>query len=151
MHFPTATVAGGTYFFTVDLDDRRSGLLIEHAYDLRTSVRLIRALHPFDVHAWVMLPDHLHAVWTLPDDDRDAAMRWSLIKTRFAEHVDTVGGAIWQRRYRERRIHDDAALRRHVHDVHANPVKHGYVARAIDWPYSSIHRHIREGALDVET
>lgn len=159
MLFRTSTLAGGTYFFTVDLEDRRSGMLVEHAYNLRSTVRLVRDRHPFDILAWVMLPDHLHAVWTLPEEDADAAMRWALIKARFASFIvpeesasrsrPPSGGAdVWQRRYREHLIRDDTDLQRHLDYVHFNPVKHGYVALPSDWPYSSIHRYIRSGALD---
>lgn len=145
MFLRSPTLAGGTYFFTVDLEDRRSGMLVEHAYRLRATVRRVRDLHPFALHAWVMLPDHLHAVWTLPEADTDAAMRWSLIKRHFGEGIDTLGDTFWQRRYRDRLIASEADLQRHVDYVHANPVRHGYVRLPTDWPYSSIHRQNRPG------
>ncbi len=77
-------VAGGTYFFSVDLGNCRSALLVERAYELGGAIRAVRDSHPFDVVAWAMLPDHLHAVWTLPDGDDDMSLRWALIKARFA-------------------------------------------------------------------
>lgn len=106
----------------------------------------------------VVLPDHLHAIWRLPENDTDYPTRWSLIKAGFSRRLaksESIGASrlrkrergIWQRRYWEHQIRDDDDLDRHVAYVHFNPVKHGYVERAIDWPYSSIHRYVGEGAV----
>src|SRR5206468_752541 len=99
-------VSGGTYFFTVDLDNCRSGLLVERAYDLGAAIRHVRDTHPFDVIAWVLLPDHLHALWTLPEDDAAVGLRWSLVKARFAGPASDP----WQRGYRERRVRGEPAV-----------------------------------------
>ncbi|MBR0870105.1 transposase [Bradyrhizobium tropiciagri] len=150
-------VAGGCYFFTVNLADRRQELLTENVEALRTSFRETQQRHPFSIDAIVVLPDHLHAVWTLPEGDTDFSMRWRLIKTSFSRRL-TAGEAvsdsraakgergIWQRRYWEHTIRDEGDFARHIDYVHINPVKHGLVTRVSDWPYSSFHRMVRDGA-----
>ena len=153
-----ARVAGGTYFFTVAIADRSSGLLVDHVDALREAIRITRVAHPFEIVAMVVLPDHLHALWTLPDGDADYSTRWSLIKARFSRSI-ALGEplsesrnrrrerGIWQRRFHEHTIRDEDDLRRHVDYIHWNPVKHGHVERAMDWPHSSFHRYVREGDL----
>ena len=158
MRYRRANVAGGIYFFTVNLADRQSTLLVDHVDHLRAAVRLVKIRHPFDILAWVTLPDHLHSIWRLPPDDADFPQRWALIKAQFSRSIpkgETIGPSrhrkgergIWQRRYWEHLIRDDDDLQRHVDYVHINPVKHGHVTRASDWPYSSIHRYIGRGEL----
>lgn len=121
-------------------------------------MRLIRQRHPFEIVAMVVLPDHLHAVWCLPEGDADYPKRWSLIKAGFSRGLPRTESirasrlgkrerGIWQRRYWEHQIRDDGDLARHVDYVHFNPVRHGYVKQAAEWPYSSIHRFIREGRV----
>ena len=161
MRYRRAKVAGGTYFFTVNLADRASSLLVERIEDLRASVRVVKQRHPFEIIAWGVLPDHLHAVWTLPVADADFSTRWALIKIGFSrriEHDENVRPSrlakgergIWQRRFWEHQIRDDDDLRRHIDYVHFNPVKHGYVTCASDWPHSSIHRYIRSDDLPLD-
>ena len=151
-------VPGGTYFFTVNLADRSSWLLVEQIDALRASVRSVMRKRPFASPAWVVLPNHMHALWTLPDGDVDFATRWMRIKQNFCERVPRVEPipksrqnrserGIWQRRYWEHLIRDERDLRNHVNYIHFNPVKHGLVTRAVDWPHSSFHRHVREGRL----
>ena len=158
MRYRRADVAGGTYFFTVNLADRSSRLLVEHIDHLRAAVRIVKQRHPFEILAWVVLPEHMHAVWALPRDDRDFSGRWALIKSGFSRAIgrsETVSSSragrrergIWQRRYWEHWIRDEHDLQRHVDYVHINPVKHGHVERAADWPHSSIHRYIERGWL----
>ena len=148
--------AGGSFFFTVALTDRRSQLLIEHIDRLREAVRHTHARHPFHIDAWVVLPEHLHAIWTLPAGDHDYPLRWRLIKTAFSRALPTTEQrslsrlikserGIWQRRYWEHCIRDDEDFRHHMDYVHFNPVKHGYVAQVADWPYSTFHREVRSG------
>lgn len=140
------------------LAERSGSLLVDRVADLRNAVRTVKQRHPFEILAWVVLPDHLHAVWTLPPGDGDCATRWMLIKAGFSRAVpkgERIRATrrrkgergIWQRRFWERLITDADDLRRHIDYVHINPVKHGYVTRAADWPYSSIHRHIRLGEM----
>jgi putative transposase len=152
---------GGTFFFTVNLANRTSRLLVDRVDVLRASVRAARQRHPFDILGWVVLPDHLHALWTLPDDDCDNATRWALIKSGFSRALpadEPIGASrrrkgergIWQRRFWEHVILDDDDLQRHLDYIHINPVKHGYVAKASDWPHSSIHREVREGRMPLD-
>jgi putative transposase len=154
-------VPGGTYFFTVNLANRSGRLLVERFDALRDVVCTVRHAHPFDVVAWVVMPDHLHALWTLPEDDRDFARRWMLIKQGFSRGVPTgerVSASrrrtgergLWQRRYWEHRIRDERDLRNHIDYIHFNPVKHGLSARVADWPYSSFHRFVRQGRLPAD-
>ena len=158
MRYRRTWQAGGTFFFTVNLADRSSRMLVEQVALLRESVRRVKARHPFDILAWVVLPDHLHALWTLPADDNDNAIRWALIKAGFSR-VTPKGEpvrvnrmrrgerGVWQPRFWEHLITDEADLQSHVDYIHINPVKHGHAARAADWPHSSIHRYIRAGWL----
>ena len=161
MRYRRSIVPGGCYFFTVKLEARGSRLLVDHAYVLKKAVREVRASHPFDVNAWVTMPDHLHAVLTLPQGDDRIALRWSMVKAGFAKRMDvgeavSRGGhahgerAIWQRRFREHLIRDDVDLQRHIDYVHYNPVRHGYVSRAADWPFSSMHRFVRLGTMSID-
>jgi REP-associated tyrosine transposase len=149
-------VPGGSYFFTVNLADRLSGLLVEHVGALRAAVRYARRRHPFAIEAMVVLPDHLHTVWTLPPDDADYATRWRLIRSTFSralpagERVSASRASkgergIWQRRYWEHTLRNEGDFARHVDYIHFNPVKHGLVRRVRDWPHSSFHRMVRFG------
>jgi putative transposase len=148
MKYRRAWQAGGTYFFTVNLAERSRTLLVDHIENLRSTVRKVKQAHPFDIFAWVVLPDHLHAIWTLPENDSDFATRWMLIKAGFSRSIpkgEWIRPArqrkgergLWQRRFWEHLIVDEDDLQRHVDYVHINPVKHGYAARASEWPYSS--------------
>jgi putative transposase len=147
---------GGTFFFTVALAERPSRLLVEHIELLRNAVRYTRTRHPFEIVAWVVLPEHLHAVWTLPAGDYNYPTRWRLIKTVFSRALPSIERrsrsrrakserGIWQRRYWEHTVHDLADLDRHIDYVHFNPVKHGLVSRVRDWPYSTFHGHVKRG------
>ena len=161
MRYRRATVGGGTYFFTVNLADRDRALLTDHAAVLRDAIRTVKIRHPFEIDAMVILPDHVHAIWTLPAGDADYPTRWALIKAGFSRNLSPGERrsrsrrgkgerGIWQRRYWEHQIRDDIDLARHVDYIHYNPVKHGYVPRAADWPQSSIHRYIRVGLMTAD-
>ena len=152
---------GGVYFFTVNLADRKSDLLTRHIADLRASVREVLRHRPFQIDAMVVLPDHLHAVWTLPDGDSDFSTRWKEIKTGFSKRTGARGHCsmskqlkgergLWQRRFWEHLIRDEADYNAHVQYCWGNPVKHGYVKRAVDWQYSSFHRDKRLGRVPME-
>jgi REP-associated tyrosine transposase len=149
-------VAGGSFFFTVNLAERHLRLLTEHIDELRSAFRETRQRHPFTTDAIVVLPDHLHAVWAMPEGDRDFATRWRLIKSTFSrnfaagEPVSASRAAkrergIWQRRYWEHTIRDENDFGRHIDYVHINPLKHGLVERVRGWPYSSFHRMVQLG------
>jgi putative transposase len=145
-------LAGGTYFFTVNLADRSRFLLVERIDELRTAVRDVRARRPFRIDAWVVLPDHMHCIWTLPEGDADYAGRWRAIKTKFSYSLRNMGylGKIWQPRYWEHTIRDERDYAVHIDYVHLNPYKHGHVARVLDWPYSSFHRFVKAGVYPVD-
>ncbi|WP_035384173.1 transposase [Ferriphaselus sp. R-1] len=153
---------GGTYFFTVNLLQRNGNdLLVRHIEPLRAAVREVRALHPFVIHAWVVLPDHLHCVIELPEGDADFALRWRLIKMKFSkllprnEHISEVRQrrgerGIWQRRYWEHLIRDERDFQAHVDYVHINPYKHGLVTRVVDWPHLTFHRQVALGVYPAD-
>jgi putative transposase len=148
---------GGTYFFTVNLLQRHGNdLLTRQIALLGNVVRSVRARHPFHIHGWVVLPDHLHCVIELPSNDTDFATRWRLIKMNFSksmpkgERLSRVRVArgergIWQRRYWEHLIRNDADMQAHMDYVHFNPVKHGLVRHVSDWPYSTFHQLVEQG------
>lgn len=152
-------VPGGTYFFTVNLAERKGNtLLVDRIDDLRYAIRATRAKRPFEIIAMVVLPDHLHAVWRLPEGDCDYSTRWRLLKGRFAHAVGCgerrsssrlrkQERGIWQRRYWEHTIVDEHDLRTHIGYIHYNPVKHGLCAAPVDWPYSTFHRYVQNGWL----
>ena len=151
-------VPGGSYFFTVNLHDRSRQLLVTHIDALRCAFREVRAAHPFHLDAIVVLPEHLHAVWTLPADDADYSTRWRQIKAAFSRTLPAVEARsasrrrhherrLWQRRFYEHLLRDEADYARHVDYIHYNPVKHGYASAPADWPYSSLHAYIRRGVL----
>jgi putative transposase len=155
-NYRRAFVAGGCWFFTVNLFDRRRHLLTENIQALRAATRLTQTRHPFTIDAMVVLPDHLHAVWTLPEGDADFPLRWRLIKIAFAQAIPKSESrspvrvargerGIWQRRFWEHLIRDEEDFGRHVEYCYINPVKHGLVTRVCDWPHSSFHRDVRAG------
>ena len=153
---------GGTYFFTVNLLRRHGNdLLIRHIDSLRKTVRSVQTRHVFRIHGWVVLPEHLHCVIELPGNDADFATRWRLIKMGFSkalprtEHLSEVRArrgerGIWQRRYWEHLIRDEADFRAHMDYVHINPMKHGLVKCVADWPYSTFHRLVGLGVYPAD-
>lgn len=147
---------GGTYFFRVNLFDRRTSALVTHTDALRDAVRKVRERRPFHIDAWVVLPEHMHAMWTLPVGEFDYSARWRAIKTAFAkalpkaEYLSPARFAkgergIWQRRFWEHTIRDEADYARHLDHVHISPLRHGLVSSARAWPHSSFHRSISRG------
>jgi putative transposase len=153
MRYRRSGTPGGTYFFTVNLGDRRSDLLVRHIDELRAVMAHAKETHPFSVVAMVALPEHLHAIWRLPPGDADYPLRWSLIKASFSRRLkkeEPIGASreakrergIWQRRYWEHQIRDETDLARHVDYIHYNPVKHGWVKQPADWPHSTLHGYI---------
>jgi len=150
-------IPGGTYFFTVTLADRRATTLVDHIAALRGAFRSARRERPFAIEAIVILPDHLHAIFSLPSNDADFTGRWRRIKGRFSSALIDRGIelkrrpngdlALWQRRFWEHTIRDESDFARHVDYIHFNPIKHGLVPRVRDWPHSSFHRYVREGLL----
>jgi len=150
-------IPGGTYFFTATLADRSRSLLTDNISALRVAFRRVRAEMPFVVDAIVVLPDHLHTIWVLPPGDADFSTRWKKIKAVFSRELPRVERrsqsrtrkgerGIWQRRFWEHALRDEADWQRHMDYIHFNPVKHGHVRRVADWPYSSFHRYVQLGA-----
>jgi putative transposase len=161
-------VTGARVFFTVALATRGSTLLVDEVARLRDAVRVTRAECPFGIDAWVVLPDHLHCVWTLPAGDADFSVRMGAIKARFSMACRRAGFTppapvgrgnggvnpalrrkgevgLWQPRFWEHHIRDEDAYRAHVRYCWVNPVKHGLVAVPEAWPYSSVHGDARYG------
>ena len=143
-----------TFFFTVNLQDRRQKLLTENIEELRAAYSCVQTRHPFETIAICILPDHLHCIWRLPPGDVNYSGRWRLLKSRFSRSLphslDTRAGrrkgerGIWQRRFWEHCIKDDDDLSRHMDYIHWNPVKHGLVDDPDDWPYSTYHEWKKE-------
>jgi putative transposase len=149
-------VPGGSYFFTVNLLDRRSDLLVTEIDTLRRAVRAARIRHPFHIDAWVVLPDHMHCLWTLPPGDADFPGRWQAIKAAFSHSLPPSQdrrasltrkreAGIWQRRYWEHTIRDEQDFAAHIDYIHFNPVKHGLAAHPADWPFSSFRKCVAMG------
>ncbi|MFZ0790327.1 MAG: transposase [Chromatiaceae bacterium] len=153
-------IPGGCYFFTLALYDRQSAVLTDPPVRaaLRAAIVKTRLTRPWSIDAWVLLPDHLHCIWTLPAGDVDYSARWSVIKrltsqavhppqarTASASRLKRRESNLWQRRFWEHCIRDEDDFARHLDYVHWNPVKHGLVSRAVDWPWSSLNRWIGLG------
>lgn len=157
VHYRRNFLAGGTFFFTATLTERRSSVLVENIGLLRRAFRTTRQEHPFSIDAVVVLPDHLHIVMTLPPDDADFSGRWKRFKSLFTRYVVAHGleyqrnrrgeYALWQRRFWEHTICDETDLVQHIDYIHYNPVKHGLVSQVSDWPYSSFHRYVKLSVL----
>lgn len=154
--------AGACYFFTL-VTHRRQPLLTQSSLRqaLREAIVKVRRAHPFLIHGWVLLPDHLHCLWQLPEGDADFGLRWSLIKRLTSQAFPSEAAislsrslrresGLWQRRFWEHRIRDDQDYRRHLDYLHWNPVRHGLVEQVGDWPWSSYHRLVREGVYPAD-
>lgn len=155
---------GTVFFFTLVTFERRPILCtapIRHA--LRTAIINLRTTRPFTIDGWVLMPDHLHCIWTLPDDDHDYSTRWAVLKRSVSHFAGDLArlqprvsaqkrreSTIWQRRFWEHQIRDDLDFERHLDYIHFNPVRHGYVKRAVDWPYSTIHRYVTHGVYPAD-
>ena len=154
-------IPGGSYFFTVVTERRAPILANDEARDLlRSAILTCQQQWPFSVDALVLLPDHLHAIWTLPPGDCDYSKRWGFVKKYFTQHWLAANGeeqavslsklqqrrrGIWQRRFWEHALRDECDYAQHLDYLHYNPVKHGLVTAVVDWPYSSFHRFVNEG------
>jgi putative transposase len=148
--------AGGTYFFTLNLLERTNNdLLVRYIDVLREAVRKVRMNYPFIIHAWVVLPEHVHCVIEMPEGDTDFAMRLRLIKIHFSKaipknealsrtRIERGERGIWQRRYWEHLIRDERDFSAHMDYVHINPLKHGLVKRVCDWPFSTFHALVNQ-------
>lgn len=159
-----------TAFFTVALARPASTLLMDRIDVLRAAVRHTHRRRPFEIVAWVVLPDHMHAVWSLPADDPNASDRWGAIKARFSKEVRLIqpdleadlvieplpGAAptnspakIWRTGFLSRRMESRAMTLAHIRRCYTDPVRHGLVRNPQDWPCSSLHRDLRQGRQEV--
>jgi len=152
---------GGSYFFTVVTEGRAPILCTDRARPLlRHAIHEARKRLPFKIDAFVLLPDHLHAIWNLPVGNNDYSKRWSMIKRLFTQAWLGAGGnerrtsdsrdknrrrGVWQRRFWEHLLRDEADFEKHCDYIHFNPVKHGHVTCPHAWPYSTYDRFVREG------
>jgi putative transposase len=164
MRYRRAFIPGGSFFFTLVTEKRRAIFNDERNVDtLRAAFANIKAQRPFDIDAIVIMPDHLHCIWTLPSSDLDFATRWRLIKTWFTKHCDPSlrtppnkarqnkqEQAIWQHRYWEHALRDEADFVRHTDYIHYNPVKHKHVTAPREWPHSSFHRYVEAGIYPAD-
>ena len=153
MRYRRDQTLGGSYFFTVVTFERWPWFGdTRYVACLRQAVADEKKRRPFQIDAMVVMPDHLHAIWTLPEGDGDYSTRWQNIKRGFTAQIPADARpavphsrarkheqAIWQRRFWEHRIRDEADFANHVQYIHHNPVKHGYAQQPEDWPFSSIH------------
>jgi putative transposase len=165
-HYRRSNTTGASYFFTV-VSYRRQGFLclppVREA--LRAGIIAAQVKHPFEINAWVLLPDHVHTVWTLPEGDANFSVRWQTIK-RMVSHqckdllhkpeymtsskIKHGENTLWQRRYWEHQIRSDKDFENHVDYIHYNPVKHRLVERVEDWPYSTFHKHVKRGVYPAD-
>ncbi|MGB7814951.1 MAG: transposase [Methylotenera sp.] len=156
MEYRRYRLLGGTYFFTINLLNRKSSLLTDHADVLKQAFSYVKQKHPFEIPAIVVLPEHMHLIMELPEGDDGFPKRIMLIKQYFSRQIPKIESiktsrlnkgerGIWQRRYWEHCIRDEQDYQHHVDYIHINPVKHGLVSRASDWQYSSIHQYIKRG------
>ncbi|BAY96262.1 hypothetical protein NIES37_01920 [Tolypothrix tenuis PCC 7101] len=154
-------IAGGTYFFTQVTHERYPWLCYANARALlRQAIIEVRQKYPFTIDALVLLPDHIHCIWTLPPGDSNYAKRWRLIKTYATKNktcdleIDIsinesrekrIESNLWQRRFWEHWIRNEADFIHHCDYIHYNPVKHGFCSAPSEWPYSSFHRFVAQG------
>lgn len=160
-NYRRAKVKGGTYFFTINTLDRNKGLLTRHINELRQSFNHVKKQLPFKLDALVIFPDHFHMVMTLPQNDDDYSSRLRLIKEGFTkrlnlnttDHLSRITRnekGVWQRRFWEHQIRDEEDYINHIHYCYINPVKHRWVKRVRDWPYSSFHRDVKRGLFPID-
>ncbi|MFL0797173.1 MAG: transposase [Cellvibrionaceae bacterium] len=151
---------GGTFFFTASLQDRSKTYLVDNIECFRQSVRLTKQKYPFEIIAAVVLPDHVHMIWQLPQGESDFSKRWQMIKKEFTKsllaHSVPVSRKsenrynLWQSRFWEYTIRNEQDLERCINYIHYNPVKHSYVTRVWGWPFSSFHQYVSRGVLSVD-
>jgi putative transposase len=138
--------AGGTFFFTVVTYRRRPIFYAaENRQLLRQAILEVQSALPFTIDAWVLLPEHLHCIWTLPEGDADFSKRWGLIKAKFSSQLNPQGRPVWQNRFWEHFIRNDQDFQKHLDYIHYNPVKHGLVTNPGDWPATTFHRYVKAG------
>jgi len=144
--YKRAQQPGGTFFFTVVTHRRRRLFYdINNRLILQKAIMEVQSTYTFNINAWVLLPEHLHCIWTLPEGDTDFSKRWGLIKVNFSKELSHPTTPVWQNRFWEHLIRDDRDLQTHLDYIHYNPVKHGLVESPGDWPFSTFHRYVEKG------
>jgi len=159
-----AHIPGGTFFFT--LKTERNATIFRDQLAVRIlgdPIRETKQFWPFEMNAIVLLHDHLHTIWSLPAGDADFSKRWAWLKKEFTRRYLAAGGVeqrtsasrkknrrrgVWQQRFWEHAIEGEDDFEAHFDYIHFNPVKHGYVSRPVDWPYSSFHRWVKKGVYE---
>jgi putative transposase len=139
--------SGNIWFFTVVTNRRTPILTTEAAREsLRNAIDHCRKIYPFAIKAWVLLPDHLHCIWDFPECDLNYSRRWAIIKRKFTQaFAARERPPFWQNRFWAHLIMDENDYENHMNYIHYNPVKHGLIERAVDWPWTSLHRLIKDG------
>jgi len=142
---------GGCYFFTLVAFKRRPIFRSPETVEtLRKAFRNLRKERPFEIDAAVIMPDHLHCIWRLPEGDDNFSNRFKSIKKRFTTAYGGEAGKVWQKRFWEHLIRDEEDWRRHMDYVHYNPVKHKQAQRPRDWPYSSFLRCVEKSFYPLD-
>ena len=165
-NYRRGSLKGGTYFFTVVTYRRQQILCNKNIMAaLRNGIQDARKHHPFEINGWVLLPDHIHCIWTLPANDANFSIRWAIIKRTVSKQcgpslqregwvnesrLRRKESALWQRRFWEHQIRDECDYERHMNYLHFNPVKHGYVKSVADWPHSTFHRYVNQGVYEKD-
>ncbi len=152
-------IAGGTYFFTVTLKNRNSNLLVKHIHEIKQAMQEVKASMPYKTLAAVILPDHLHTIWQLPDGDNNYSSRWRRIKSLFTQYLNFIYQAktpsynsrsFWQSRFWEHTIKNEDELINHINYIHYNSVKHGLTDKPYNWPHSSFKYYVMQGTFSKE-
>jgi len=142
-------IKGGLFFFTLNLNNRNSSLLLDHIDIFQSTILKVKEKRPFRLYGWVVLPDHYHCIWRLPRNDYDYSGRWRDIKTRFSKEIRELGKyenvRVWQNRFWEHAIRDSQDFINHLDYIHINPVKHGLVDKPRDWAQSSFNYYVAKG------
>ena len=165
-HYRRANAANASYFFTVVTYRRQTFLCDEPVRAaLRKAINKVRAQYPFEIDTWVLLPDHIHSIWTLPENDANFSLRWQLIKRYVTRECGAYlnrpewlnpsktkhqESTLWQRRFWEHQIRDEKDYQNHINYCYYNPVKHDLVKPVQDWPYSSFHKHVKLGQYSAD-
>ena len=159
-------IEGGIYFFTLTTNNRQKIFLSSSARDIfLEAVNHVMNFHPFSTEAYCILPDHIHLLWRMPEEDANYSTRISEIKKRFSKEfcakypsivkrnefqVNRGESGVWQRRFWEHYIRDETDLNNHINYIHFNPVKHGIVRQVRDWPSSSFFNYARSGHYQID-
>ncbi|MDP0298818.1 transposase [Glaesserella parasuis] len=153
---------GGIYFFTIVLQDRTSDLLVRYIDEFRCAYKETVEKYSFETIAITILPDHLHLILQLPENDDDYSIRLKFLKTRFTQKIPKEHrnpnfsrekrneAGIWQRRFWEHYIRDEEDLEKYIAYTYYNPVKHNYVKNVSDWAYSSFHKDVQNGKFPMD-